>query len=476
MLIKHQVDVDTSPGMRTELTSWSKSSRSSCFVYKVSDIEGIVEALAIARAQRLSVIPHGAGHSYTDAALNTNGMIIDTTPMHKILSWDPTQGIMEVEPGVTLRQVVQVAAKDGWWPYASPSTAEVTIGGCAAMNVNDRNAWKCGPFGAYILSLDVLLTTGESSTIVQARDTELFRAFVGSLGLLGIITSITVQLQRIPSGFVTVRRHSAASLDGIMTMFAEEEQGSDFMEACLDGFAGGDQLGRGIITCATLIDSGEAPPSRSPTSSMITHLEKPLVSLAASLGRPALMPAVQLANRANYWLSKRSSNTTGKRRALFPYVFWPSAAFAGYHSMFPQGVETFQAFVPKEHAKKIFEQVLRYSQQQECIPVWCIVKQHQRDPFLLSYQVDGFSLELNYQRTSRVARKLAQVLQHMIAIVIEAGGKFYLAKDHFMTPTQYRQSIGDEAVETFLQIKKRYDPETLLQSDLFRRVFQPSPL
>jgi hypothetical protein len=68
-----------------------------------------------------------------------------------------------------------------------------------------------------------------------------------------------------------------------MSMFAEEEQGSDFMEAWLDGFAGGDQLGRGIITCATLIDSGEAPPSRSPTSGMMTHLEKPLVSLAASL-------------------------------------------------------------------------------------------------------------------------------------------------------------------------------------------------
>ena len=475
MFIKHQVDADTSPGMRTELTSWSKSSLSSCFVYKVSDLEGIVEALAIARAQHLSVIPHGAGHSYTDAALNTNGMIIDTTPMHKILSWDPTQGIMKVEPGVTLRELVQIASKEGWWPFVSPSTAEVTIGGCVAMNINDRNAWKFGPFGEYVISIDVLLMTGESCTIVQERDLELFRAFVGSLGLLGIITSITLQLQRIPC-FVTVRRRSAASLDGIMTMFAEEEQGSNFMEAWLDGFAGGDQLGRGIITCATLIDSGEAHSIRLPRFGMMTYLEKPLVRLAAELGRPALMPAVQLANRANYWLSKRSPNTTGKRRALFPYIFWPSAAFAGYHSIFPQGVETFQAFVPRERTAKIFKQVLRYSQQQECMPVWCIIKQHQRDPFLLSYQVDGFSLELNYQRTYQVARKLEQVLQHMIAIVIEAGGKFYLAKDHFMTPAQYRQSVGDEAVETFLQIKQRYDPEMLLQSDLFRRVFQPSPV
>ncbi len=475
MLKGYQVNMDTPATMATELTSWSKSSRSPCFVYKVSDVEAIASALAIARAHHLSVIPHGAGHSYTDAALNTNGMVIDTTPMRRILSWDPAQGIMEVEPGVTLQEMVQIASKDGWWPFVSPSTPEVTIGGCVAMNVNDRNAWKCGPFGAYILSLDVLLTTGELCTIVQEQDTHLFRAFVGSLGLLGFITSIMVQLRRIP-GFVTVRKRSAASLHDIMTMFTEEEPGSDFMEAWLDGFATGHQLGRGNITCATLINSREAIQSRFTRSGMIGYLEKPLIGLVASLGRPVLMPSVQLANRASYWWGRRSRKTMGQRRALFSYTYWSSAAFAGYHTMFPTGVETFQAFVPRENAKEIFEQVLRYSQQQGCMPIWCIIKQHQRDPFLLSYQVDGFSLELNYQRTDQAARKLEQVLQHMIATVIEAGGKFYLAKDHFMTPAQYRKSVGDEAFKTFIQIKKRYDPEMLLQSDLYRRVFQPSPL
>ena len=63
----------------------------------------------------------------------------------------------------------------------------------------------------------------------------------------------------------------------------------------------------------------------------------------------------------------------------------------------------------------------------------------------------------------------------MTAIVIEAGGRFYLAKDHFMTSAQYRQSIGDTAVESFLRLKQHYDPETLLQSDLFRRLFQTQP-
>ena len=108
------------------------------------------------------------------------------------------------------------------------------------------------------------------------------------------------------------------------------------------------------------------------------------------------------------------------------------------------------------------------------MPLWCVIKKHRRDPFLLSYQVDGFSLELNYARTGRTVQQLKQVLQHMIAMVIEAGGRFYLAKDHFLTAAQYRQSVGDEVVETFLHLKQQFDPEMRLQSDLFRRVFQPA--
>lgn len=464
----------TLSGMQADLTNWSKSARSSCTVFKASDAAGISKALAAARTQRLSVIPHGAGHSYTDAALNTGGIVIDVTPMRRILSWDPEQGVMRVEPGVTLRDVVQTAWKDGWWPAVSPSTPDVTIGGCAAMNVNGKNAWKDGPFGEHVRAIDVLLTSGEARTLLPERDAQLFHAVIGSAGLLGIITSITVQLQRISSGRVTVRRRSAASLAEIFSVFAEEQPTSDFLEAWLDGFAGGKRPGRGYVTCAALYDSANAAPAPLPAAGIIERIETPLVRLAARLARPALTPGVYLANRAGYWWGRSGLAQQARQRLLLSSTYWPPAAFAGYHALFPEGVETFQAFVPARPAPQTFAQVLRCSQQQGCIPLWCIIKAHRRDPFLLSYQVDGFSLELNYQRTRQNAPALERVLRQMIAIVIEAGGRFYLAKDHFLTPTQYRQSVGDAVVDTFLQLKRQYDPEMLLQSDLFRRLFQPT--
>jgi len=459
----------TIQGKQAELSNWSKSTRSACFVYQANDLAGLHAALEAARIQGLSVIPHGAGHSYTDAALNTGGCVIDTTPMRRILSWDAQAGIMQVEPGVTLQEMIQMAWKDGWWPVVSPSTARVTIGGCAAMNVNGRNAWKTGPFGESILSLEVLFTSGELRTVDPGREPQLFHAVVGSIGLLGIITSITVQLQRLTSGQVSVRRRPADGIDEIFGVFAEEENNSDFMEAWLDGFARGEALGRGQVTCATFSPSGQREATPFATFASPSRLEESVTSLAARLVSPVLQPAVQIANRVNLWWGGGSHSTSGKLRGLVPYTYWPGAFFSGYPALLPEGVETFQAFVPQQTAPLIFKELLHYSQQQDCNPLWCVIKKHRGDPFLLSYQLDGFSLELNYARAGH--QNLQPVLQHMIAMVIAAGGRFYLAKDHFMTAAQYRQSMGEQVVEDFLKLKQQFDPETRLQSDLFRRLF-----
>lgn len=461
------------------LMNWSMTERSPCYVFKAQDIAGIMHALATARARGLSVIPHGAGHSYTDAALNTKGIIIDVTGMNRILSWDPEQGIMQVEPGVTVRDMVRVALADRWWPTVTPSTADATIGGCVAMNVNGKNAWKCGSFGEHLLSLTVLLATGQMLTLSPKSDPQLFQAFVGSAGLLGIITSITLQLQRIPSGSVDVLVRPAASLGEIITIF-REEQSADYLEAWVDGFAGGRQLGRGIVTCTTYSnadDSTNLPPQ---VSRVPNQFKEGFARCAGTLGRPAVRNSVRIANSVLYWWNKWWGRKITRRRSLFQTIYYPPAVFTGYRTLLPQGTETFQAFVPRSHAELLFKEILRRSQENHFMPLWCVIKQHRQDPFLLSYQVDGFSLEVNYQIVPQTAQKLRKMLWELMDLVIVAGGRFYLAKDSLLTNTLYRRSVGDAAVEAFLQLKQVYDPEMLFQSNLFRRVFQapclPLPL
>jgi decaprenylphospho-beta-D-ribofuranose 2-oxidase len=454
----------------TALTNWSKTGDSSCYVLQARDTDGVRQALAAARARYLPVISRGAGHSYTDAAWNTGGVVIDMTAMHRILSWDPERGIMQVEPGVTLRDMLQVAWKDGWWPFATPSTPEVTIGGCAAMNVMGKNAWQCGSFGDHLLAVDVLLASGDVLTLTPARDSRLFQVFVGGLGLLGIFTSLTIQLQRLPSDQVAIHRYVAASLAELFRIFADRLEESDFIEGWVDGFACGEHLGRGQVTTASMSATGGKPPFRFPATGEIDRLEVAILRRLGGLSRPLFLRGVPVANRIKYWQGRWSGS---QQRSLLPYTYYSPAAFAGYHVSLPQGVETFHAFLPADVAEEIFTTCLRNSQREGCVPIWCIVKRHRADSgTLLSYQLDGYSVELNYPRLSSYAPTLRRLLRRQIEMVIEAGGRFYLAKDHYLTGSQYRRSVGDEVVDTFLALKQEYDPNSLLQSDLYRRLFQ----
>jgi decaprenylphospho-beta-D-ribofuranose 2-oxidase len=67
---------------------------------------------------------------------------------------------------------------------------------------------------------------------------------------------------------------------------------------------------------------------------------------------------------------------------------------------------------------------------------------------------------------------MAQMLQDFDRITLEAGGRFYFAKNSETTPETAVRFLGEETVRKFRALKKRCDPHTLLESDLYRRVFE----
>jgi FAD/FMN-containing dehydrogenase len=64
------------------------------------------------------------------------------------------------------------------------------------------------------------------------------------------------------------------------------------------------------------------------------------------------------------------------------------------------------------------------------------------------------------------------MLQEFDRIVLDAGGRFYFAKNSETTAESARRFLGDAAIAKFKKLKKRCDPNGLLESDLYRRVFR----
>jgi decaprenylphospho-beta-D-ribofuranose 2-oxidase len=452
------------------LEGWAMVMRAPGYVWQPKTTDEIREVLALARASGRSVAPRGAGNSYNDAALNAEGIVLDLSHMRHVLAWDAESGVIAVEPGVTVRDLWRTMLPDGWWPVVVPGTMGPTIGGCAAMNVHGKNAWKAGPIGEYIRAFDLLFPSGKLRTVTPESDPELFHAAIGGLGMLGVITRIELQTRRVPSGVLSVRQRAARSLAEMFAIFAEEAEAADYMVGWLDGFAAGESLGRGLVECANFTDQGDPrflQPASQDLPSRIAGVI-PRGELWRGMRYVFTDPAMRLANAAQFTKGSLSSR---------PHLV-PHAQFHFFHDYVPNwkrawlpgGLRQFQVFVPASDARAVFAELLERSQQADIYPYLCVFKQHRADDFHLSYQVDGFSLSLDYRVTARNASRLDKLLNSMRAPVLSAKGRFYLAKDDAIHRYDYARSMGEDTVKHFVAIKRACDPDEILQSDLYRRI------
>ena len=80
-------------------------------------------------------------------------------------------------------------------------------------------------------------------------------------------------------------------------------------------------------------------------------------------------------------------------------------------------------------------------------------------------------LALDFKVTTVIAPGLRQMLQDFDRIVLDAGGRFYFAKNSETTAETARRFLGEATIQKFRALKKRCDPNHLLESDLYRRVF-----
>ncbi len=452
------------------LEGWAMVKRAPAYVWQPTTNDEIREVLALARSSGRTVALRGAGYSYNDAALNAEEIVLDLSQMRHVLAWDAHSGVLAVEPGVTVRDLWRETLPDGWWPAVVPGTMGPTLGGCAAMNVHGKNAWKAGPIGEHIRAVDLLLPSGKLMTVTPDRTPDLFHAVIGGLGMLGVITRIELQTRRVPSGVLSVRQRAARSLTEMFAVFAEESAAADYLVGWIDGFAVGKSLGRGLVECANFTGEGD------PRFLQLANQDLP-ERIAGVIPRSELWrgmryiftdPAMRLANMAQF--------TKGSLSAR-PHLV-PHAQFHFFHDYVPNwkrawlpgGLRQFQVFVPASAAPAVFAELLGRSHRAGIYPYLCVFKQHRADDFLLSYQVDGFSLSLDYRVTARNAARLDALFLAMRAPVLAAGGRFYLAKDDALNRDDYARSMGANTLARFAAVKRSCDPEGILRSDLYRRV------
>lgn len=186
--------------------------------------------LELANAYRVPVVPRGAATSRTAGATpQRGGWVLDLSGLKRV-SVDSNLGVARAQAGVVTASLQDKAEAAGWFYPPDPSSKKYsTIGGNIACNAGGLRGAKYGVTRDYVMALRGYLPTGEA--VEWGRKTRKFAAgfnirdlWIGSEGLLGVVTSATLKLVPRPETRWTLEvafENEAKALEGVSALLAK---------------------------------------------------------------------------------------------------------------------------------------------------------------------------------------------------------------------------------------------------------------
>ncbi|MDB6056054.1 MAG: linked oxidase domain protein [Verrucomicrobiales bacterium] len=191
--------------------------------------ESVCKILRFANTHKIPVTPRGAGYGYVGGCVPVRGgIVLSVERMNQVLEIHKTDFVARIQPGVNTKVFQEMVEKENlFYPPDPASRADCSLGGNIATNAGGPRCLKYGVTRDYVLGLSVVLASGElvklgSRTHKNKTGFDLHRLFVGSEGLLGIVTEATLKLLPLPQDRACLSvgfNDSRAATDAITTIF-----------------------------------------------------------------------------------------------------------------------------------------------------------------------------------------------------------------------------------------------------------------
>lgn len=391
--------------------------------YSRGDLEGVFLAL---RERHGSTLAYGSGRSYGDSCLAATDHVLHTRPLDRFLSADWRAGVLTAECGVTLEEILAVAIPRGWFLPVTPGTKYVTLGGAIANDVHGKNHHRRGTFGCHVRRLGLLRS--DSGRIICSSDenTALFKATVGGLGLTGIIEWAEIQLVPIRSSRIDSMSQRFGDLDEFFALSNELDEQHEFCVSWIDCTANGKSIGRGVYMAGDFSDTG---PLEVENARKLTVPFSPPMQLVGSTFLRAF--------NEFYW--RRAPAARLRAPTGYDRFFYPLDAICRWNRLYgARGFQQYQALIPEAEAEPAIRALLAAIAESGTGSFLAVLKRCGEivSPGLLSFPGPGTTLALDFPHSTLLTASLFPKLD---AIVREAGGRIYPAKDAHIGGEDFRR-------------------------------------
>jgi FAD/FMN-containing dehydrogenase len=396
-------------------------------------------------------VAHGMGRSYGDVCLNPEGTLWVTTGLDHFIAFDDSTGRLVCEAGVLLRDIQRLVIPRGWILPVTPGTQLVTVGGAIANDVHGKNHHVLGSYGDHVQNITLIRTDGEVIQCGPHERADWFAATVGGLGLTGVITQAEIQLLRVAGPWLDTETVPYANLNEFFRLADDSEADWEHTVSWIDCITGGG--GRGLFMRGNPTNAGDRPAPQG------RKLTMPIVPPVSLVNRLSLRPF----NMAYYHLKKWQA---GQAITHYEPFFYPLDNLLEWNRMYgPKGFFQYQSVVPRAIGQDAVQTMLKEIARSGDGSFLAVLKTFgNRQPVgMLSFPQPGVTLALDFPNHGERTHKL---LERLDAIVHEAKGRIYLAKDARMP-----RELFEAGYPRLAEFMKYRDPG--ISSGLSRRLMGP---
>jgi len=396
------------------------------------------------------LIPFGNGRSYGDSALSAN--IIDVKHKNYFIDFDAKSGLLHVEAGVLLFEILECFVPRGWFLKVTPGTKLITIGGAIASDVHGKNHHVEGCFSECVQEFHIMLANGETVLCSKEVTPELFKATCGGQGLTGVILDAKIFLKKISSQYIDQTIIKTKNLKETFEAF-EEYNDKPYSVAWIDCLAKGKGIGKCLLMVGDFKDDGN-----------LNYQPKKQKTI------PFNFPSFALNNWSvklfNWLYYNKVTKRISKHTVDIDTFFYPLDAIGHWNRIYGKnGFTQYQFILPKDSSYVGLHEILSTITASGKGSFLAVIKLYGKaNDNWLSFPMEGYSLALDF----KIEKGLFKLLDRLDKVVLKYNGRIYLTKDVRVSKETFEK--GYPHIESFRQFRKKNKMNEKFQSLQSRRV------
>jgi len=421
------------------LTGWGNYPKCSSLVAYPTTIEELISL-----TKEKNIIARGNARSYGDSSISKN-ITIEMTNFNRIIDLNHETGDITVEAGVILAELIYKYLPEGYFPFVTPGTKYVTVGGMIASNVHGKNHHIEGSLSNYIIWIDIITDNGSIIRCSETENKELFDWTIGGMGLTGIIYRACLKFKKVDSSWITSRKIITRDLEHTIDIM-ENNLNSTYSVAWIDCISRSPSQGRSVVFL------GEHSTKQEINSSKFKLFD---VKRTKKISIPCFLPSFFM----SYYLLKifnfiyYYANKLSKKESIQSWdkYFYPLDNLKNWNKLYGRnGFFQFQCVIPTSESKEALNEILDTINASKIGSFLAVLKKFGHDKSKISFPMEGYTLALDFPRS----KKVENLLVLLDKLVVKHKGRFYLTKDSRLSSSLFYQS--DDRLKNFKKFRSNY--------------------